>query len=125
MCRLFGLVANKKVNVKFSFSEADLPFKELGSSNPDGWGIWYYENGNPKISKESNSIEKSLILNDIIKQKISNIFVSHVRKSFPLWSDQLFFLFVIINTTHFIIKYFYLYLYRVLLFIIFHFIPIN
>ena len=81
MCRLFGLVANKKVNVEFSFSEADLPFKELGSSNPDGWGIGYYENGNPKIIKESNSIEKSLKLNDIIKQKISNIFVSHVRKS--------------------------------------------
>lgn len=81
MCRLFGLVANKKVNVEFSFFEADLTFKELGSSNPDGWGIGYYENGNPKIFKEPNSIEKSSELNDIIKQKISNIFVSHVRKS--------------------------------------------
>jgi len=49
MCRLFGLVANKKVNVEFSFLEADLTFKELGSSNPDGWGIGYYENGNPNI----------------------------------------------------------------------------
>lgn len=81
MCRLFGLVANKAVDVKFSFLKADLTFKELGSKNPHGWGIGYYENGNPKIFKESNRIEKSLKSNDIIKQKISNIFLSHVRKS--------------------------------------------
>ena len=81
MCRLFGLVANKEVNVKFSFLKANLSFKELGSKNPHGWGIGYYKNGNPEITKESKSIEKSLKLNDIIEQKISNIFISHVRKS--------------------------------------------
>jgi len=81
MCRLFGLVANKEVNVKFSFLKAKLSFKELGSKNPHGWGIGYYKNGNPEITKEPKSIEKSLKLNDIIVQKISNIFISHVRKS--------------------------------------------
>ena len=37
--------------------------------------------GDPEITKESKSIEKSLKLNDIIEQKISKFFISHVRKS--------------------------------------------
>lgn len=81
MCRLFGIMANKEVDVKFSFLKANKSFKELGLDNPDGWGIGYYKNGNPEIFKESNNISKSLKLNDIIIQRISNIFISHVRKS--------------------------------------------
>lgn len=42
MCRLFGLVANKEVNIEFSFKKADKPFRELGIKNPDGWGKGYY-----------------------------------------------------------------------------------
>jgi len=81
MCRLFGLVANKEVDIKFSFLKAKISFKGLGSNNPDGWGVGYYKNGNPEIIKEPKSIEKSLKLNDITEQKVSNIFISHVRKS--------------------------------------------
>ena len=81
MCRLFGLIANKEVDVEFSFLKANKSFKELGFQNLDGWGIGYYKNGNPKITKEPISIEKSLELNKIIKQRVSNIFISHVRKS--------------------------------------------
>ena len=81
MCRLFGLVANKEVDVKFSFLKADLTFKELGSKNPHGWGIGYYKKGNPDIIKEQKSIEKSSKSDEIIEQKISNIYISHVRKS--------------------------------------------
>jgi len=81
MCRLFGLIANKAVDVKFSFLKADLSFKELGLKNPHGWGICFYENGNPKIFKEPKSIEKSKKSYGIIEQKISNLFISHVRRS--------------------------------------------
>jgi len=38
MCRLFGLTANKPVDVEFSLLEADKPFRNLGEKNPDGWG---------------------------------------------------------------------------------------
>jgi len=29
MCRLFGLVANKEVNIEFSFKKADKPFDKF------------------------------------------------------------------------------------------------
>jgi glutamine amidotransferase len=45
MCRLFGLYANKAVDVQFSFYEAKESIEKLSSRNPDGWGIaWYYSN---------------------------------------------------------------------------------
>jgi glutamine amidotransferase len=45
MCRLFGLYANKAVDVQFSFYEAEESIEKLSSRNPDGWGIaWYYSN---------------------------------------------------------------------------------
>lgn len=82
MCRLFGLIANKKVNVEFSFFHTDLSFRELGSRNPDGWGIGYYKNGDGKIEKEPSKIQDSKKVNQIIRQPIiSNIFIAHVRKS--------------------------------------------
>ena len=81
MCRLFGLVADKEVDVEFSFLEASRSFKELGSENPDGWGIGYYKKDNPKIFKEPISTEKSLKFDNIIKKIRSRYLISHVRKS--------------------------------------------
>ncbi len=39
MCRLFGVIANKEVDMDFSFNLADKPFREFAKSNPHGWGI--------------------------------------------------------------------------------------
>ncbi len=43
MCRLFGLYANKLVNVYFSFFEAERSFEDLSKKNPDGWGIAWFD----------------------------------------------------------------------------------
>lgn len=51
MCRLLGVIANKPVDLEFSFLKADKPFRELGRTNPDGWGIGWYENGLAKVDK--------------------------------------------------------------------------
>ncbi len=81
MCRLFGLIANKPVDVEFSFLKADKPFKDLGSENRDGWGIGYYENKISKVFKEPQRIDKSSKIEEISKYCISNIIISHVRKA--------------------------------------------
>ena len=81
MCRLFGLIANKPVDVEFSFFKADISFKELGSQNPDGWGVGYYKNEEPRIDKERINIEESEKVNKVIKQQVSNLFIAHVRKT--------------------------------------------
>jgi len=82
MCRLFGLIANKSVDVKFSMLEADKPFRNLGStSNPAGWGIGWYENNKAKIFKEGISAMASEKFYSFAKDVRFNIIIVHVRKS--------------------------------------------
>lgn len=81
MCRLFGLMANKEVDIVFSFLKTNRSFKKLGSLNRDGWGLGYYKNDNPQIFKEPVSTEESLYFNNIVETTYSNIIISHVRLS--------------------------------------------
>lgn len=79
MCRLFGLIANKEVDVDFSFLKADIAFQQLGSSNPSGWGIGYYVNGNSKLFREPTSTLQSKEFPNKAQEIKSKIIVSHVR----------------------------------------------
>lgn len=47
MCRLFGLVSNRPVEIHFSLAESRASIRDLSYCNPDGWGIGWYENGKP------------------------------------------------------------------------------
>jgi len=82
MCRLFGLIANKSVDVEFSMLKADVkPFRNLGDErNPDGWGIGWYENNKAKIFKEGKSAVESEKFCSFAKDVRSNIIIVHVRK---------------------------------------------
>ncbi len=55
MCRLLGVMANKPGDLEFSLLKADTPFRSFWNSNPDGWGIGWYENNEAKIYKEGIS----------------------------------------------------------------------
>jgi len=83
MCRLFGIIANKEVDIEFSFNLADKPFRELSYKHPDGWGIGYYIKGNAEIFKQG--LEEFGNLKDynfsIVKNIKSKIIISHVRKA--------------------------------------------
>ncbi len=81
MCRLFGLITNKEVNVEFSFLKADLPFKDLSKRNPHGWGIGYYKNENAKIQKQPIPAFDSKKFQEIARSIKSEMFISHVRYS--------------------------------------------
>ncbi|MEM1689911.1 MAG: class II glutamine amidotransferase [Candidatus Hadarchaeales archaeon] len=76
MCRLLGLIASKPVDIEFSLGKF---VEKFSMSNPDGWGIGWYENGHPKIFKEGIRArsEKSLKLS---REVMSHIIIAHVRK---------------------------------------------
>ncbi len=78
MCELFGVCANKAVNINFTWRG----FYQRGKYQKHGWGIGFYEGISAKILKEPTSTIKSNLAksfrdnNSYIK---SNIFISHVR----------------------------------------------
>lgn len=77
MCRLFGLVANKPVDVEFSL----LRFKEFSKYNPDGWGIGWYEKNSAKVFKQGISAkDNESQLPNLSKEFRSKIIIAHVRK---------------------------------------------
>lgn len=79
MCRLFGLVANKEVNITFSMLEASNNFKRQGKNNPHGWGIGWYENELPRLEKYGEDAFHSNKFDQLVKIIKSRIFVAHVR----------------------------------------------
>ncbi len=79
MCRLFGLVANKKVSIIFSMLQASNNFKRQGMANPHGWGIGWYENEIPKIEKYGEDAFHSNRFDQLVREINSHIFLGHVR----------------------------------------------
>ncbi len=78
MCRLFGLVANREVDVKFSILEASNRVKNQGEYNPHGWGIGWYENGIARIFKRDKNAFYSSAFNEKVKEIKSKIVITHV-----------------------------------------------
>lgn len=81
MCRLFGLVANREVDVEFSMLGAYNNFKSQAKSNPDGWGIGWFESGGFKVEKFSEDAFESKNFDELVKKVKSNIIIAHVRNA--------------------------------------------
>jgi glutamine amidotransferase len=79
MCRLFGLYANKLVNVYFSFFEARKSLKEQSHRNPHGWGIAWFDGFKWDLYKEPQPLYKSSKAKELIKEVSGIIIISHVR----------------------------------------------
>lgn len=79
MCRLFGLIANKEVDIKFSMLEASNKFKEQSKYNPHGWGIGYYKSSNPQVMKKGEKAFISQKFDNLVKEIRAKIFIAHVR----------------------------------------------
>jgi len=81
MCRLFGLYANRLVDVYFSFFESPRSsFAELSYENPSGWGIAWLDEDGWRIYKEPIPLYRSDRAREIIQKNVrGRIVVSHVR----------------------------------------------
>jgi len=80
VCRLFGLIANKSVDLRFSMLESAKSFKDLGRKNPDGWGIgWYNQSQEAKVEKHGENVFYSVGFDELVKEVVSSISIAHVR----------------------------------------------
>lgn len=77
MCRLLGIIANKEVDIEFSFGK----FSPISKDNPDGWGIGWYQEGSPQVRKEPIQLSKSQEARSIVESVRSKVFILHIRKA--------------------------------------------
>jgi len=79
MCRLFGLIANKEVDIRFSMLEASNNFKKQSKNNPHGWGIAYYKDSKAIVDKYGESAFRSKKFDELAKEAKSSLFIVHIR----------------------------------------------
>lgn len=87
MCRLYGFRANEPTKVEctlayaqnalLSQSRADL----RGKSHPDGWGIGYYEDGEPAVERRATAAYQDLHFSATAERMFAHTVVAHVRKA--------------------------------------------
>ena len=81
MCRLFGFRSVIQSQVHRSLLDADNALAVQSSAHPDGWGVAYYVDGAPHLTKSA-----STALHDQLFQRVSGIVasetvVAHIRKA--------------------------------------------
>lgn len=81
MCRLFGLMANKEVEIRFSMLYASRSMRQLSEENPDGWGIGGFMDGVPVINKSPLKALEDEAFRDTAESLRSRSFVAHVRRA--------------------------------------------
>ncbi len=81
MCRLFGLIANKPVDVAYTFYLSPKSMAKLAARNPHGWGVaWLDEKGDWGLVKEPVPLDKSIKAIEFVKERVRvRIIISHVR----------------------------------------------
>ncbi len=81
MCRLFGLYANRLVDVYFSFYRSPKEsFVRLSYDNPSGWGVAWFNGREWHIYKEPRPLYSSTKAKEHIKKNVhGKIIVSHIR----------------------------------------------
>jgi predicted glutamine amidotransferase len=101
MCRLFGFVADRPVDIRYWMQDAEHPFVGMSSEHAHGWGIGWYDKGEAKLVKEPVSAVTSAKFGETVQDARSSLFVSHIRKatcgehsmcnSHPFQSEKWFF----------------------------------
>ena len=85
MCRLYGFSASEKTGLECSLLQAhNSLFQQsrndsLGRSNPDGWGISFYESGKPSLEKGHGMAADDPRYKKVASSVRSNIVISHIR----------------------------------------------
>lgn len=79
MCRLFGLRANKPVDLQFSLDTGAKTIRHLSAKNPDGWGMGWYENGEACRHRETIQAAESSTFRQMAQRRLSAISIVHVR----------------------------------------------
>jgi predicted glutamine amidotransferase len=88
MCRLFGALSDKPINVDYYLTKANRSFKSFGNNNKDGWGIGWYENNNAMLYKEEIPVLNSDQFSIKAKATKSDVIICHIRKKSKVKPDK-------------------------------------
>jgi glutamine amidotransferase len=81
VCRLYGQISQRDLNLALPFFHAPGPFASLRADNPDGWGVAFYPGDRPVLLKRASSepdAETSLRALDSTDARLA---VAHLRKA--------------------------------------------
>ena len=81
MCRLFGFRSVIQSQVHRSLLEADNALKNLGSLHPDGWGVAYYVEGTPHLTRSASAAVSDRVFQRVSGVVASETVLAHVRKA--------------------------------------------
>jgi predicted glutamine amidotransferase len=87
MCRLYGFRANEPTKVECSlvFSQNGLLAQSRadrrGESHPDGWGMAFYENGDPEVQRRTTAAYDCVHFSVTAERMYARTVVAHVRKA--------------------------------------------
>ena len=81
MCRLFGILASGEVDLKVSLLDAPFQFHSRGHTNPDGWGLGFFRDGEPRMLKHDLPPKGDLSPEQGEGHAASRLLMAHVRRS--------------------------------------------
>lgn len=81
MCRLLGVLSREPVDLAVSLREAPRQFAALGQNNPDGWGLGFFDSGQPQVRKHALPARGDIPPEQAGTEARSDLFVMHVRRA--------------------------------------------
>lgn len=82
MCRLLAVKCAEPAALDYYMLRAPVPFRSYGDRrNPDGWGLAWYEDGQPQLFKDPQPAPASRILPVLSAEAVSTMLMGHLRKA--------------------------------------------
>lgn len=81
MCRLFGFRSVIQSQVHRSLVQADNALCSLSEQHPDGWGVAYYVDGTPHLTRSASSALSDRVFHRVSGVVASETVLAHVRKA--------------------------------------------
>ena len=81
MCRLFACMAAGEVELEVSLLDAPRQFHARGHTNPDGWGLGFFANGEPKLLKHDLPAKGEFVPENAVERASAKLLMSHVRRA--------------------------------------------
>lgn len=85
MCRLYGFRATERTKVECSLAHAQNALlaqsrqDHKSESHPDGWGIAFYRNGEPRLERYDKAAYKDIRFGALAERVFSHTVIAHVR----------------------------------------------
>jgi len=81
MCRIFGFRSTIQSQVHRSLVAADNALGQLSNEHPDGWGVAYYVDGAPHVTRSPKSALHDHIFHRVSGVVASETVLAHVRRA--------------------------------------------